>query len=65
MPSETLKKIADFRHNQLRELLEQCTEPQQTLFNRMYGSIDSISEDRIDWAIQQCEGTLKKNAKVA
>jgi hypothetical protein len=45
----------------LKELLLQCTKDQVELFNRMYGSVDSIKDDKIDWAIQQCERTVEKN----
>jgi len=59
--SETLDKCKKYKHDQLRDLLSQCTEGQRNMFNRMYGSIDTIKEDKIDWAIQQCERTLKKD----
>ena len=74
--SEALKKIDEFRANLLRELLSRCTEPQIEIFNKMYGSIDHIIEgrhpndkvqltrketnDKVEWAIQQCERTLNK-----
>jgi len=59
--SETLKKIAEFKHEELRRLLKQCTPGQIDLFNRMYGSVDDIAPEKMDWAIQQCERTIKKN----
>jgi len=55
----------------LKDLLSECTEPQQLMFKRMYCHenldlpinevVDQISEDKIDWAITQCESTVLKN----
>lgn len=45
----------------LRELLPQCTKKQQEFFIRMYVSVDVIPFEKIDWAIQQVERTIKKN----
>lgn len=59
--SEALNKIKQFRRQTLSELLDQCTEPQQDLFERMYGAVSTIPESKIDWAIQQCERTIEKN----
>lgn len=56
--SVALEKIRKFRKQVLVDLYNQCTEPQQALFNRMYGSIDKIPEEKINWAIQQCERTI-------
>lgn len=59
--SKALDKIKDFRRQTLKELYKQCTPVQQELFDRMYRSVDDISEKNIDWAIQQCERTIAKN----
>ncbi len=59
--SDTLNRIKEYRKQALIDLYNQCTEEQQNLFNRMYVSVDKISEDKIDWAIQQCERTILKN----
>ena len=63
--SKTLDDIAvhnaAYRKAQLHELLDQCTEEQRAFFDRMYGSRDTIPEEKIDWAIQQCERTIVKN----
>jgi hypothetical protein len=66
--NETLKNTAK---EILKELLAQCTEPQQLMFKRMYchknldlpinEAVDQIAEDKIDWAITQCESTVLKN----
>ena len=61
MQSEALKKIRKFRRQVLANLYNQCTLPQQGKFNLMYGSLANVSEAKIDWAIQQCENTIKKN----
>jgi hypothetical protein len=61
--SKALKEIQEFRHQKLRDLLNQCTDKQKKFFNRMYGSVDTIPDEKIDWAIQQCENTIKKNSK--
>ena len=63
--SKILDKIAahnaTYRKTQLHNLLDQCTKEQQAFFDRMYGSRDTIPEEKIDWAIQQCERTITKN----
>jgi hypothetical protein len=59
--SDALKKIEDFRKRALIDLYDQCIPEQQNMFNRMYGSIDTIPNEKIDWAIQQCERTIAKN----
>ena len=59
--SNTLERLRIQKHEALKDLLKQCTEPQIQLFNRMYRSVDTISEDKIDWAIQQCERTIQSN----
>lgn len=56
--SYTLNKIKKFRRDSLQELLSQCTPDQISIFNRMYKSIDDIPDEKIDWAIQQCENTI-------
>ncbi len=61
--SKALIDIENLKKRTLIELLNQCTENQQAFFNRMYGSRDTISKEKIDWAIQQCERTIKENKK--
>ena len=61
MKSEALEKIHKFRRQILTGLYNQCTLGQQSLFNHMYGSLTTIPETKIDWAIQQCENTIKRN----
>jgi len=59
--SESLAQIEDYRRQILKDLYVQCNEAQQSLFNRMYGSVEIIPDEKIDWAIQQCERTIAKN----
>lgn len=59
--SEALNKIDQFKRQTLRDLLDQCTEPQKNLFKRMYGTVSTMDKSKIDWAIQQCERTIEKN----
>lgn len=59
--SDELKKIEDFRRQTLIDLYKQCTPEQQNVFNLMYMSITEIPDEKIDWAIQQCERTIAKN----
>jgi hypothetical protein len=49
------------KKEQLKNLFYQLKKNQQTLFNMMYGSIDTIADDRVDWALKQVERTLQKN----
>ena len=61
--SETLDRIAKFKHDELRKLLSQCLAGEIELFNRMYGSIDDIPEEKINWAIEQCERAIDRRKK--
>lgn len=57
------KQATEFKREKIRELLNQCTEPQKDIFNRMYKSIDAIPESKMDNAYDQCCRTLEKNKK--
>lgn len=58
----------------LKDLLAQCTEKQQMLFKRMYSHenlelpinevVDQMPDDKIDWAVTQCERTVEKNNSI-
>jgi hypothetical protein len=63
MESETLNNIKAYRRKALTDLLEQCTVPQIKLFKLMYYSVETIPDEKIDWAIRQCESTIKSNKK--
>lgn len=57
--------------NMLKELLAQCTEPQQMMFKRMYSHknleldintvVDRMDESKYENAIRQCERTIEGN----
>jgi hypothetical protein len=51
------------KSEKLYQLYHQLNKAQQNLFNLMYGSIDTIKEEKIDWVIKQCERTVKKNVE--
>jgi len=65
--------IQEFARTQLKEMLGKCTEAQQILFKRMYSHnnlsldigevVDNMPEEKLDWAMQQCQRTLKNNAE--
>ena len=55
---------SEARRSVLADLLSQCLPEQQDLFRKMYGSdTNAIPDAKVNWAIQQCENTLKKNEK--
>jgi hypothetical protein len=64
--------IKTLGRDNLKDLLSQCTEDQQTLFKRMYShddlerdindAVDQMPDDKINWAISQCERTVYDNA---
>ena len=56
------RKVTEFKRHLLREQLDKCTEGQQDLFNRMYGSLDVIRDDQMRWAYQQVCRTVADNA---
>ena len=56
--------IIDVSRESLRVKLNKCTEGQKKLFNCMYGSIDKIPFDKMEWAEKQIDRTLEENSKV-
>ena len=62
--------IQEFARIQLKEMLAKCTEAQQLMFKRMYSHtdldldiesvVDNMPEEKLDWAMRQCQQTLKK-----
>ncbi len=64
------EQIQAFARDTLKEGLSKCTEAQQHLFKRMYSHlnlnkpidqiVDEMSEDKLDWAMQQVASTLRK-----
>lgn len=47
----------------LTNLYYQLTEGQKALFNKMYGSIETIEDSKIEWAIQQFVRTIENNVE--
>lgn len=56
-------KGKEFKRELIRKALSGCTEKQIDLFNRMYGSIEVIKEDKMRHAYNQCRRTQETNAK--
>lgn len=64
------KTLSKFAREQLKLNLAKCTEAQQHLFKQMYchenldwpieQCVDAMSDDKLDWAMQQVERTLEK-----
>lgn len=64
------KTLAAFARERLKLGLVQCTDAQQHLFKRMYCPrslerpidevVDAMTDDKLDWAMQQVERTLEK-----
>jgi len=62
--------LAESGRNILKELLSKCNDKHHNLFKRMYAHktpdlpindvVDKMDDDKIDWAITQCENTLNK-----
>ena len=63
--------IREFAKDNLRNGLARCTEGQQLIFKKMYSPkdlslpinelVNKMSDDKLDWAMQQVERTLKKS----
>lgn len=68
--SETLQRLLKEKRQILKDMVITCTDEQQMLFKRMYSHknldlpmpdvVDNIPEEKLDWAIIQCENTLRK-----
>lgn len=69
--STTWNKVESYARNELKLLLDQCTEQQWLLFKRMYSHkdlsleldkvVDAMTWDMIPHAMYQCENTIKAN----
>lgn len=55
-------QIKEAAREALREKLNKCTEKEIALFNRMYGSIDTILFDKMEQAESQIDRTLIKRS---
>ena len=56
-----LEKVRLYKKEILTELYNQLTESQQSKFHKIFGSLETISEDKISNAIDLCERTVNKN----
>lgn len=64
------KKLQDYAKSVLKDGLSQCTDAQQVMFKKMYAHnemnkdindiVDPLPEDKLDWAMQQVERTLRR-----
>lgn len=61
MKNEFKLKVKEFKRGLIKELLGQCTDEQKSFFNRLYGSINAITEDKMHNAYYQCKRTIKTN----
>jgi hypothetical protein len=69
------KTLSNFARDLLKLNLAKCTEAQQHLFRQMYSHkdmerpiddvVDAMPDDKLDWAIQQCERTVENNLRTA
>lgn len=66
------KQLEDFARKTIKEGLAKCPEDWQVIFKRMYAHgdlekdinqvVDDMEADKLDWALQQVENSLKKLA---
>ena len=64
------QQLQDFARSTLKDNLRKCTSGQVNIFNRMYSPddhakpidevVDAMSEEKLDWAMQQVQRTLDK-----
>ena len=54
------KIVEETLRDLLKDMLNQCTLPQQELFNKLYPGI--VPMNKLESAIDLCDRTLKKNA---
>ena len=58
---DTEKEIDIFKRKRLKELLHSCNGSEILFFHRMYPfTLSEMPDEKIDWAIKQCENTLNK-----
>lgn len=66
-------ELQTFARQNLKEGLSKCTEAERLTFKRMYSHnilgldivkvVDSMPEDKLDWAMRQVKSTLDKKGK--
>lgn len=62
-------QLQNYARETLKDSLSKCNEGQQIMFKRMYANgnldknindvVDNMSEDKLDWAMQQVERTCR------
>ena len=67
------KQLQQFAHDTIKDGLRKCSKEQQFRFKQMYAGgdftrsidavVDDMPEDKLDWAMEQVENTLAKNAR--
>lgn len=68
------QELIDTARAMLKTKLAQCTDDEQMMFKRMYANgdlaleinavVDRMPAEKLDWAMQQVDNTLKKRASV-
>ena len=58
-------RVVAFKRELVREVLDQCTEKDVSNFNKWFGSVDSIKEEKIEQLYDLCRRTLIKNGTIA
>lgn len=61
--NEANVQIMEYKQQLLEKYLSECTTEQREFFNRMYPK--GPRPDQVEWAIQQCINTLKKNVRIS
>lgn len=59
--NEAHKQIEVIKQKMLEDALAQCTIKQREIFKALYPN--GPKEGQMEWAIQQCFNTIKKNTK--
>lgn len=64
-------QLEEFAKRTLKESLSRCTDGQVLMFKRMYSHndldkeitavVDDMPADRLDWAMEQVQATIRKN----
>lgn len=64
--------LQTFARTMLKTGLAECSKDQQEMFKRIYADdldlhidvvVDRMPENKLDWAMQQIENTIRKNVK--
>lgn len=63
MNSRTLRKIEEYKREQLCILYHQLSVEERDLFVKLHGKLDDVKAEKLDLAIFQCDNTLEKKTK--